>query len=198
MANPKEELRAEMRRRLEAVPRRQVQAHSRRVRERLRDLKPMRAARCFGLFAAMPGEIDLAELARQLLREGRQVAYPRYQAQSQSYEMVFVQDRDEELVVGKYGVPEPAPYLPAATGEQRRELLWFVPGLAFDAAGRRLGRGKGFYDRLLMDCVFLRKIGVCHDWQVVAQVPAAPHDIQMGYLVTERREWRCQAEIPSR
>ena len=125
------------------------------------------------------------------------MAYPRYQGPSRSYEMVFMQDLDEQFVPGRYGVSEPAPYLPAGTGEQRRELLWLVPGLAFDAAGRRLGRGKGFYDRLLMDCVLLRKIGVCHDWQVVAQVPAEPHDIQMDYLVTERREWRCQAEIPS-
>ena len=57
-----------------------------------------------------------------------------------------------------------------------------VPGMAYDAQGHRLGRGKGYYDRLLagLDC---RKIGVCFDFQKVSEVPVDVHDIPVDIVV---------------
>ncbi len=71
-----------------------------------------------------------------------------------------------------------------------------VPGIAFDAAGRRLGFGGGFYDRTFgsgLDSVRARRpplIGLCFDLQVVARCPAGPDDVAVDVVVTESRVLR--------
>jgi 5-formyltetrahydrofolate cyclo-ligase len=63
-----------------------------------------------------------------------------------------------------------------------------VPGLAFDATGRRLGYGGGYYDRLLP---FLSpaapRVAGAFEAQIVDSVPTAPHDITVDCIVTEQR-----------
>lgn len=59
--------------------------------------------------------------------------------------------------------------------------LMLVPGMAFDARGGRLGRGKGFYDRYLSrpEAAHIYKVGVCLPHRFIAEVPTEPHDIVM-------------------
>jgi 5-formyltetrahydrofolate cyclo-ligase len=66
-----------------------------------------------------------------------------------------------------------------------------VPGVAFDWAGGRLGRGRGYYDRLLpaLSPTTLR-VGVCFHRQVVLAVPRDPWDVVVDWLVTEDGLWR--------
>lgn len=60
-----------------------------------------------------------------------------------------------------------------------------VPGMAYDRAGNRLGRGKGFYDRLLADARAVT-VGVAYDFQLVDEVPASEHDVPVHYVITPR------------
>ena len=59
-----------------------------------------------------------------------------------------------------------------------------IPGLAFSKNGRRLGRGKGYYDRYLSDKNIL-KIGICFNEQVVEEVQTDEHDVWMDYIINE-------------
>lgn len=59
-----------------------------------------------------------------------------------------------------------------------------VPGVAFDRRGMRLGRGKGFYDRLLQT-TNATKIGVGYEFQLVDELPSEPHDVAMDIIMTE-------------
>lgn len=61
--------------------------------------------------------------------------------------------------------------------------LVIVPGVAFDAGGGRMGRGKGYYDRLLRGCGAY-KIGVCFDFQIVDDVPKDEHDVPMDEIIS--------------
>jgi 5-formyltetrahydrofolate cyclo-ligase len=62
----------------------------------------------------------------------------------------------------------------------------FVPGLAFDRNGERLGRGAGYYDRLLAEPDIRAVLcGVCYDVQVMDCVPHEPRDHRVDMLVTE-------------
>ena len=62
-----------------------------------------------------------------------------------------------------------------------------IPGMAFDAQGHRLGRGKGYYDRFLSQSLILnsqlRTIGVCFDFQKVKEVPVGPQDVSVNVVI---------------
>ncbi len=60
--------------------------------------------------------------------------------------------------------------------------LAFIPGVAFDSQGNRLGRGKGYYDRLLPH-LHCPKIGICYDRQVVDSIPIEEHDVGVDELI---------------
>lgn len=90
----------------------------------------------------------------------------------------------EDLEVrGRYHIPEPL-------GERFDDYaaidLIIVPGMAFDKEGHRLGRGKGYYDRLLAhpDLRNKKKIGLCFDFQCVDTVPWDMHDVVMDEVIT--------------
>ena len=59
-----------------------------------------------------------------------------------------------------------------------------VPGVAFDAKGNRLGRGKGYYDRLLPRIPSAYKAGICFPFQLVEEVPAESFDVRMDIIIT--------------
>ena len=86
-----------------------------------------------------------------------------------------------EMKPGSFGIAEP-------TGEDITDLsiidMVIVPGVGFDPKGNRLGRGKGFYDRLLkkIDAPF---IGVAYDCQIAECIPALPHDVSMSLIISK-------------
>lgn len=138
-------------------------------------------ARRVALFASLPDEPDTGPLDAALSAQGRDVLYPRCEGER----LVFVASRREVLVAGRYGVREPAAGLTAEA--LRSDDLVCVPGLAFDREGRRLGRGGGYYDRLLAEArrasrppVFL---GIAEPGALVERVPAEAHDQPVDWLL---------------
>lgn len=89
-------------------------------------------------------------------------------------------DGEERLQPGEgYAIPEPVGELFADWG--KIDLI-LVPGVAFDKSGNRLGRGKGYYDKVLKQ-TGAYKLGVCFDFQLVECVPVEPHDVKMDRVV---------------
>ena len=88
---------------------------------------------------------------------------------------------ESRLEIGSFHIEEP-------TGNEVHEVdemeVIVVPGVAFDRKGRRLGRGKGFYDRLLKTAKGL-KVGVGYEFQLVDELPAEEHDVPMDIVITE-------------
>ena len=88
----------------------------------------------------------------------------------------------DSLVEGPFGIWEPRKDCPEILV---RELdLIIVPGVAFDKEKNRLGRGKGFYDRLLSS-LSVPKIGICFGFQLFPRIPVEPLDKKMDYIITE-------------
>jgi len=106
-----------------------------------------------------------------------------------AYGLAAVRCPATELVPGAYGIMEPASALPAVKKSELEKMLWLVPGMAFDAQCRRLGRGKGFYDRLLGRSHGL-KIGIFYECQKLAEVPVEAHDQPLDMVVTEAAVYR--------
>lgn len=91
----------------------------------------------------------------------------------------------EDMATGSYGIEEP-------TGELFTDYAAIdfiaVPGVAFDAKGNRLGRGKGYYDRLLPRIPYAFKAGICFPFQLVEKVPAESYDIRMDIIITSNED----------
>ena len=60
-----------------------------------------------------------------------------------------------------------------------------MPGVAFDRKGNRMGRGRGFYDRMLKSTPNALKFGVAFDFQLLDDIPVEPHDVKMDRVITE-------------
>ena len=89
----------------------------------------------------------------------------------------------ECMVAGEqFGIGEPTG--PAFTDLDAVELI-IVPGVAFDRTGNRMGRGRGFYDRLLKCTPKALKVGVAFDFQMIDDVPVEEFDVKMDAVITE-------------
>ena len=86
-----------------------------------------------------------------------------------------------QLAPGRWGIWEPTDEAPLLSDYSRLDLV-VVPGVAFSSDGRRLGRGKSFYDRFLPLVPRAAFVGVCYPCQVVEQIPADPWDIGMDIV----------------
>ena len=157
---------------------------SRRLCERVEQSDVWRAATAVLVFAPRSDEPDIRPLIAAGLEGGKIIALPRHVATDDTYEAAVVREMTRDLIAGRFGLLEPAPDCPSRPLKQLD--LRLVPAVGFDALGRRLGRGKGYYDQLLSHTP-AGKCGVAFDWQVVAELPAEPHDAPMNYLATPTR-----------
>ena len=183
-AHAKTTLRARLRAELKAHSSASAASASAALCVRVRASPLWQTARAVLLFFPLPSEPDISPLLDEALASGKLLALPRFNATTNAYEPVQVRDLARDLVTGPFGVREPTADCPLVT--MNRLDLALVPGLAFDARGDRLGRGKGHYDRLLAGFPG-RTVGVTFDFQVVAQVPVEPNDIVLDAVVTPTR-----------
>lgn len=82
----------------------------------------------------------------------------------------------------QFGIGEPTG--PEFTDLERVQMI-IVPGVAFDRMGNRMGRGRGFYDRLLKSTPKAFKVGVAFNFQMVDLVPTEDFDVPMNAVITE-------------
>jgi 5-formyltetrahydrofolate cyclo-ligase len=105
----------------------------------------------------------------------------------------FAWEDEAALVAGGTGVGEPPAFTPLPLAGVAG--VAFVPLLAWDVDGGRLGRGGGWYDRVLPR-LMMPIVGVAYDFQERARVPTEPWDVRLDYVVTESRLLHC-GKVPS-
>ncbi len=138
----------------------------------------VRDARVIALFSPLPDEPQIGELVDFLAKKEYCVVLPRVEGA----EMRFYTYHPLALQKGAYGIMEPVGDAPVAPGDID---VMVVPGVAFTAAGARLGRGKGFYDKYMSQKGFrARRIGVCYAEQMCVSLPCEPHDIVMDEVLS--------------
>lgn len=93
----------------------------------------------------------------------------------------------------RFGILSPDPDLcPRACLSDIHMVI--VPGIAFDIEGKRIGFGKGYYDRFLVKIPHAIKTGFCYEYQIAENIPADRYDIPMDYLLTESRLISCNTQ----
>ncbi|MFM7102290.1 MAG: 5-formyltetrahydrofolate cyclo-ligase [Verrucomicrobiota bacterium] len=138
------------------------------------------------LFAPLPDELDVFPLLAGALAGGKRLFLPAREPATGGYGVREVRSLADDLVPGCYGVREPAAHCPG--GDLRGLDFAVVPGIGFDPAGGRLGRGKGFYDRMLARFSGVA-CGVAFAEQMLPSVPWEPHDMRLDLVVTPGRTW---------
>jgi len=194
----KRELRKRMRELLRQVSRNELRERSAEACRLLTNSEVFRSARTVAAFCHMPtSEVETTDLLAACFAEGKRVFLPRVDEGSVR-KMLFLEAHGlqdvESWPLNTMGIREP----PSTwNGQVRREVrtlvererkpldLIVVPGLAFDTFGRRLGRGKGYYDTFLATCEHLhhemqlpppRRVGLALSCQLVTEVPVSAHD----------------------
>lgn len=127
------------------------------------------------LYYPLWDEVDCRELMDRALAAGKRVILPTVAGD----DIVPVEvTRETVWRVGEFGILEPV----AERYEGEVDVV-VVPGMAFDAEGNRLGRGKGYYDRFLSRHPRAYRIGLCFDFQLIERVPTEPFDWRMNEVV---------------
>lgn len=150
--------------------------------ERLR--AQIQSAHTILFFAPLADELDVWPVLEESLAVGKVIALPFFDPAKDSYTARRIENAETDIVMAKFGVREPVagcaeiPF----TGFD----LVLVPGLAFDLSGNRLGRGRGFYDRMLENASGI-KCGVGYDFQLMEKVPTEPHDAKVNFILTPTR-----------
>lgn len=160
----------------------EVRAASQAICDRLGRLPALATARRIALYAAVRGEIALALFARATRARGCELYYPRIERDAPPTLAFSRVDDPDSLVPGRFEVPAPPEDAPA---RPLAELdLAIVPALAFDAAGHRLGYGRGYYDHALAAAPSVLRIGVCHSFQLIDALPRREADEPVDLIVT--------------
>ncbi|HUX14407.1 MAG TPA: 5-formyltetrahydrofolate cyclo-ligase [Spirochaetia bacterium] len=162
-------------------------AASRRIAQQLTATSEWRNAELVLAYRSMRGEPDTAPLLQAALAEGKLVALPRIVGSFLQYHQYT--GKSTSFSRHPFGMEEPtasSPVIDTARAEPGKRILVIVPGLAFDAQGGRLGRGKGYYDRFLAArSSHLTAAGICFDLQLRPLLPMEAHDARVELVVTE-------------
>lgn len=153
---------------------------SKPVTEKILAIDRVQQAKTVLLYYSMSDEVDTHGLVSQLYKQGKRVILPVVIENNQLELRPFM--GTENMKKNLFGILEPA--TKAIVDEEKIDLA-FIPGMAFDKKGNRLGRGKGYYDRLLSRLKDTYKIGVCFDFQVLPSIPTEQTDIPMDEVICE-------------
>ena len=173
-----------MRDKLAVQPPADRKAKSRRLEEKLFNLPVFSRALRVAFFASIEGAADTHPMIERALRDGKKVALPR--VDKDRHELVFyaVKDLLKDTAPGVLGILEPRAGLPVVQPASLDCVV--VPGLAFDRAGARFGRGAGFYDRFLSRLSpGTAKIGIGFSFQMIKHVPCEAHDEKLDLVLTD-------------
>lgn len=184
----KAQVRAAARDRMRAITADARAAAEAELARRVWNVPEIAAARTLLLYASLPGEVATDAIADEARRRGTVLVYPR--CLDDRVLSLHVVDAAHALRPGRYGIREPdADACPVR--EVRAVDAALIPGLAWDRGGHRLGRGAGYYDRLLADPAWRGfRCGLFFAAQEVPAVPHDPWDVRLDAIVTEMEEIR--------
>lgn len=152
---------------------------SEKILKRLEETELFRQASCIALYYSIPGEVQTAAFLEKWY-DRKQLLLPLVVGDDLR---LLPYKGFNSLTPGAFGIPEPTD-TETAVNESEIDLI-IVPGVAFDRKLNRMGRGKGYYDRLL-STLQVPKIGICFDFQLQESVPVEPFDRKMDMVITEK------------
>lgn len=194
MEGSKSTLRRTMLSRRRSLAPARCRAWSRLIQLAALEFPQYRAARKVALYSPIGNEVGTDAILTDALENGKMVFYPKMDDGDSPW--FFQISSSAELRIGRSKIPEPSGTNALRLGNRgsSQDLIVFVPGVAFDLCGHRLGRGGGWYDRVLGTLedhgVF---VGLAYECQMVNPLATETWDQQVQYVITEKRIVDCDA-----
>jgi 5-formyltetrahydrofolate cyclo-ligase len=137
-------------------------------------------------YCSFDGEVETVSMMKQAKKIGKKIAVPVTIRKEKKIVPSIVNDLDQELTEGPYGIKQPKKTNQRSILTDDLDLV-VVPGVAFDRHNNRLGRGQGYYDRFLkLLPPTTPTIGLAFDFQVFDRLPGLqPHDIPVSLVLTD-------------
>ncbi len=162
-----------------AMSAQEIDAASARLAARLTAMEQYRRAGSLFAYIAFNQEVRTVPVIRRAWADGKRVAVPKIVGREMSF---FWIDSFDCLRKGPLGIPEPMEGAPAADDDS---ALVLVPGLAFDAAGNRVGYGGGYYDRYLAAHPLHPTAALCYGFQMLDSIESDPFDIPVNVVIAD-------------
>ncbi|CDG20392.1 conserved protein of unknown function [Xenorhabdus poinarii G6] len=143
------------------------------------------------LYLSFDGELDTRPLIQQLWQQNKQVYLPILHPFSRYHLLFLHYGPDTPLIRNRLNIDEPQLDVRQVLPVSELDVM-FIPLVAFDCTGQRLGMGGGFYDRTLAKWQQQNfyPIGLAHDVQLVEKLPSASWDIPLPEIMTPEKVWR--------
>lgn len=174
MKQYKQQLRAAIRQKKQAMTSGEIASRSEALCRMVLETEAYRKASTIYGYLPFNQEVRTLPLLQQALADGKQVALPKCYGKKMQF---ILMDDLSRVQPSAFGAPEPLEDHPLADDSN---ALVLVPGVAFDAAGHRLGYGGGYYDRFLMQEPGHPTIALCFDFQLLPRLETEEHDISMN------------------
>lgn len=150
---------------------------------KLRETPELREARIVMAFAPLADEVDINPLLKELNAQGKRIVFPALAGDVGRMDAHEVEDFSRGLRRGRFGLLLPVNGIQV---DPRKIDFIFVPAVAYNETGHRLGRGGGYYDRFLAGrATHAFRCGVALECQVLESIPVREHDCTVDLLVTE-------------
>ena len=180
---PKQKLRQMMLARRRALADSEAKESSMIIQKAFIASAEFRNARMVALYAPIQNEVDTIDVFVEALASAKTVLFPVVRGEILEFRSVLTPDM---LQKGALGIPEPD--ASCAVHDPSEADVFVIPGIAFDMKGKRIGYGKGFYDRSVHHLEGQGKlVGFCYDFQLMDAIVEEPHDVLMDLLITDKR-----------
>lgn len=182
MPKTKQELRSEIADQRKNLGFQWLETASQQLIDHFQTLEEFQTSEVIALYKALGGEVNLETLFPKCWKLGKRTCIPIFNKQMRIYEMTEINE-STQFRTGHYGIREPLEMHRLNLAEID---LIAVPGVGFDLKGNRLGRGGGYYDRMLNEFTGFA-VGIAFEFQLFPKIPAENHDQRVQAVLTERK-----------
>lgn len=151
------------------------------IRDAVLSTPEIQASQVICIYVSLPDEVDTKGSIEALLKQGKTVIVPKVEPDNTItlHKITSLED----LSPGAFGILEPTKSTATIDPDDVDALI--APGVGFDRNKARLGRGKGYYDRLLAG-ISAPCIGLAYAFQILSRLPVGEYDIPMDVVITEK------------
>lgn len=163
-----------------------VKRKSAAIASKLFNLNFFKEAKTVMFYCSMPNEVDTKSMIEKALGLGKRVFLPCTNEKSKTLKALEYNATSDVLEKGTYGIYQPKRNVKKRSTVKHFDIV-FVPAIAFDESGYRVGFGHGYYDRFLKTSSFTLSVGLAYAFQIVKTVPKEYFDVPVNILLTEEK-----------